>query len=176
MKKKKQTIYILSAILVLASAFILYKNQPSLFQNQTGRDDSAAFFFLPEKISVSAGHDFTLEVAIDPKKHTVSNADLILSYDKEKIRLDSISPSDKFSQVLSSSISAEGLAIYSASTDFGSNIDAKTTYATLHFHALGKTKSTSIAVDFKKSGIYADDNPGTNVLESSGSASVSITE
>lgn len=184
MRKKNQVIYILLTGIALVSIFILYKNHLPPFQNlksdssqnQTKQDDSATFYFLPEKISASVGKDFTLDVVIEPKNHNVSNADLIFSYDKTKIRLDSISPSDQFSQILSSSISNEGIAIYAASTDFGSNISSKATYATLHFHALEEAKDIPIAIDFKKSGIYADDNPGTNILKSSDPASISITD
>ncbi|NTW27107.1 MAG: hypothetical protein HGA36_02165 [Candidatus Moranbacteria bacterium] len=183
-KNKNKIIYILLVCIFLVVGFLLYENYSHVLKSSknasnqgVGKEDGlVAFNFLPEKNAVTLDKDFTIEIAIDPKKHLVSNADLIFSYNKSVMRLDSISQSEKFMQVLVSKISDDGVVSYSAATNFGSNIDARTTYAVLHFHALKKIENSPITVDQKKSGIYADDNPGVNILGYSDLALVSITE
>ncbi len=183
-KNKNKLVYILITAIFVVAGFLLYKNYfytakkfgSSHEQRTENKDDLIGFSFAPEKISTTVGKDFIMEVRIDPKKHTVSNADLIFSYDKSKMRLDSISQSEHFVQVLTSKIADDGNVSYSAATVFGLTINSQAVYATLHFHALAKADSVPIAIDQKKSGIYADDNPGVNIAGESKLALISITD
>ena len=183
MVNRDKLIYIFVTLAVLIAGFFLYRHysrpvmKPSGAQGQNmAKADLIDFSFNPGKISVANGGDFTIDVMIDPAKHKVSNADLIFSFDQTKMRLTSISQSEKFTQVLFSKTDTEGIASYSAATGFENTIAAKAAFATLHFHALEKADGSTITIDQKKSGIYADDNPGINKLGVSGPATISITD
>lgn len=182
---KNKIVYILLLFIALVVSFFVYRHfslisELKKFESQqikAREDDLISFSFSPEEVSVVKGEDFTLDILIDPKKHDVSNADLVFSYNKEKMRLNNVAQSDKFPQVLSSFISTEdGKAVFSASTGFDSTLNSKAKYATLHFSAIEKAENISILIDKEKSGIYADDNPGVNILELSSPALISITE
>jgi hypothetical protein len=171
--KNRNRITVVLLMIMIVLGLFFYRNffNPEFNSNSAKKsdvlmkvNDLISFSFVPGEIKTLVGDKFTVNVMIDPGKHLVSNGDLIFSYDKAKLKLESISQSDAFAQVLSIDISKEGSASYSASTEFGKNVSSKAEYATLHFYALEKTEKSKIIVNREKSGIYADDKPGFNNL------------
>ena len=147
------------------------------FEKRVVAAPDTTLYLSPTSQTVNIGDDFNVEARIDPGTNAVTAVELHFTFDETKLRLDSITESPAFSDILTpaSIDNSSGTAsiILGVGTG-GTSVTGDELVATLGFHALdGITDST---VDYTSSSIAAAEGESGNVVTTRNSATVMVLE
>jgi hypothetical protein len=162
---------------VAGVAFALIWSAKTDFNDMTNAAAESTLFFTPASSTITNGDNLLLDATIDPGTNKVSAVSLHITYDKDKLVLDSITPSSMFSLVLAPAVidNATGTASIDLAVPTTSpSVEDLTTIATFTFHAIAIGTDSPIA--FTTASLAAADGEAGNVVMDRVGATVTITE
>jgi hypothetical protein len=121
--------------------------------------------FDTQQESLATGAKFALKAMVDPKGKKINASGLHIIYDPKMLKLDSINPSDGFSQVLANSQidNEKGTASIELGVPLGKPaMEGIATIATFNFETLSTKGQTTVSFT-DKSGAATEGEPGNAI-------------
>lgn len=161
----------LTKSLVGAIFFGVFSGQPVATQAAP----ASSLFFAPSTASISVGQQFTLDARINPATNAVSAVELRVTFDRTKVRLDSIVPSAVFPlEIFPASINnTDGTASIVLGVPFADpSVIATSSVALFSFTSLSAGVGSSVA--FTIASIAVADGEAGNVIVTRMPATVTV--
>jgi hypothetical protein len=169
-KNKKYLPYALALSFLIAVVISYFS-----FNNYSAQAaPNSTVYFDPATLPVNNNGTFSLDAKINPGTNQIAAVELHISFDQTKVRLNSISPSALFYDVLTpaSIDNATGNASITLGTGSGTTyVTSLTTMATFSFTAIGNGTAN---VNFLNTTLAADPNEGANVITTRNGAVINI--
>lgn len=167
-KKYLSYVLVLSFLIAITVSYFSFNN----YNAQAAPNSTVSFD--PATLSVNNNGTFSLDAKINPGTNQIAAVELHISFDQTKVRLDSISPSTLFYDVLtpSSIDNTTGKASIALGTGSGTTYATSlSTMATLSFTTIGDGTAN---VNFLDTTLAADPNEEGNVITARSGAVINI--
>jgi hypothetical protein len=164
------TFVVLSAVVAIVFSFLIWRNRQIVQTKQANIDKKdnvlnkddlknnsdeekekidkiSTLSFNDQKQEVGVNEKFSLDAVVDPKGNKVAVADLFINFDPKVLKLDSITPSDNFSLIISDSKIDNGKGVASISLAIPmdrSAISESTKIATYNFQSVSSSGNTEV--------------------------------
>lgn len=171
---KKIVFVVVAAILLITAPVIVYfvGNQQDI---RSRAAPATTLSFSPSTISAAVDSQFTLNVAINTGTNSVTAVKLVITFDSTKLEATSITNGEFAPKITASGVVSSGTASITVAADSTVNpIKGTGTIAVLRMKGKAGT-TTPVTVKFDASSFASGLSESTNVLTTTGVASVSIT-
>jgi hypothetical protein len=167
-KKYLSSILALSFLIAITISYFLFNNY-----NVQAAPNSTVYFD-PATQTINNNGTFSLDAKINPGTNQIAAVELHISFDQTKVRLDSISPSTLFYDVLTPSAINNTAGNASITLGTGSGTTYATSLATMATFSFTTIGNGTANVNFLDTTLAADPNEGENVITAKSGAVITV--